>query len=102
MLGAHVELDASGQLFPFRSRHRPDAHVLQLGRQDILALPAMLEDFNGLYGTRGKFTMLNPTRQLLLLGAAALLLVGAAVATVVWLMRRRSARARVDGAAAGH
>jgi glyoxylase-like metal-dependent hydrolase (beta-lactamase superfamily II) len=95
VLGAHVELDAQGELYPFYSNYRPGQHVLQLGKSDLLALPAMLEGFNGLYGTSDGFTMINQTRQMQLLGAAALLALGAILAFFVWLIRRLRRRSRL-------
>ncbi len=103
VLGGHVELDASGELFPFTSNYRPNQHALSLSKNELLALPAMLDAFNGWYGTSGMFVMINQTHELQLLGAAALLILAAIVAVCVWLVRRvrRHRRARL-AQAQGH
>jgi glyoxylase-like metal-dependent hydrolase (beta-lactamase superfamily II) len=97
VLGGHVELDAHDELFSFTSNYRPNQRALQLSKQDLLALPAMLEGFNGWYGSSGMFVMINQKHELQLLGAAALLVLGAIVPFGVWLVRRirRRRRARV-------
>jgi glyoxylase-like metal-dependent hydrolase (beta-lactamase superfamily II) len=100
VLGGHVELDAQGDTYPFTSRYRPDQHALQLGKQDLLALPAMLDDFNGFYGTHGMFVMFSQTRELEALGSAAVLVLAALVALGVVLVRRVRRRRRARLAAA--
>lgn len=100
VLGGHVELDAHGETFPFTSHYRPDEHVLQLTKQDLLALPGVLAGFNGFYGKSGMFVMLSQTRVAEALGVAALLVLAILIALVVRLVRRMRRRqlARPAGA----
>ncbi len=94
VLGGHVELNAKGETFPFTSHYRPDEHVLQLTKQDLLALPAVLSNFNGFYSKSGMFVMINQTRELIGLAIAALLVLTSLVSFVVWLYRRARRRKR--------
>lgn len=101
VLGGHVELDAQGNTYPFTSQYRPDQHVLQLGKRDLMALPAMLDGYNGFYGTHGMFVMFSQTRELEAFGLAAVLVLAGLVAVGVLLVRRwrRRRRARTRAAA---
>ena len=49
VLGAHIELDNAGELFPSGSTHHPNERPLALDKADVLALPGALADFNGFY-----------------------------------------------------
>jgi hydroxyacylglutathione hydrolase len=73
VLGGHIEQNAAGELYPWESRYHPGEHVLQMTKDDLLALPGALRSFNGIYTVRGKFTMENSVRILI---AFALLIVG--------------------------
>ena len=95
VLGGHLELDAKGELFPFYSHYRPGQHVLQLSKRDLLALPAMLEGFNGFYDRNGIFVLIDQTRELQAFGAAAILVLTALAALIVWLVRRLRRRSRM-------
>lgn len=74
VLGGHVELDADGGLFPRGSHHHPNERRLQLGKQDLLALPAALEDFNGFYAGYPDFILFNTLHSLVALGVLAIAL----------------------------
>jgi hydroxyacylglutathione hydrolase len=93
VLGGHIEMNSAGELFPWESQYHPHEHVLQMTKDDVLALPAAVRSFNGFYAVRGQFTMENSIR---ILAAFAVLVLAVAVA-LVWLLvrfirRRRRAR----------
>jgi glyoxylase-like metal-dependent hydrolase (beta-lactamase superfamily II) len=88
VLGAHIELDAAGELFPSGSQHHPNERALALDKADVLALPAALADFNGFYARHDHFVITNPKRNLLAF-AAGVVLVLVALAWGWRRMRRR-------------
>lgn len=92
VLGGHIEKNAGGELLPWESQYHPNEHVLQLTKEDLLALPAAVRNFNGFYTTSGQFVMMNSMRMLYLYAGFALIL----LAVLVWLLfrflRRRRAR----------
>lgn len=97
-LGGHIELNSAGELFPWESQYHPHEHVLQLTKDDVLALPAAIRSFNGFYSVHGKFTMENSMR--ILMAFAVLVIV--AVVAVVWTLvryircRRRARKLRTE------
>ncbi len=99
VLGGHIELDSSGKTLPWQSQYHPNERVLPLTKDDVLALPAAVEHFNGLYTSSGNFTMMNSMR-LLKLGVAIVLAITIAIIVAVivvvrrWRRRRRGALAR--------
>ncbi len=93
VLGGHIEKNANGELFPWESQYHPNEHVLQMTKDDLLALPAAGRSFNGFYTTRGQFIMMNSMR--MLIGFAVL--AGVIIVAVVWILVhfvRRWLRAR--------
>jgi hydroxyacylglutathione hydrolase len=100
ILGGHVEMDTQGNLFPWGSQYHPKEHVLQMTRDDLLALPAALRSFNGIYTVRGQFVMMNSIRILIIEALLLLAILGALAALAVRLIRRRR-RARRLRAASG-
>jgi hydroxyacylglutathione hydrolase len=98
VLGGHIEMNSAGDLFPWESQYHPQEHVLQMTKDDVLALPAAIRSFNGFYTVHGKFTMENSTRILVALAVLAFLVVVA----VVWILvryilrRRRERKSRAD------
>ena len=93
VLGGHVEMNSAGELFPWESQYHPHEHVLQMTKEDVLALPAAIRSFNGFYSVHGKFTMENSIR--ILIAFAVLVLV--VLVAIVWMLvryirRRRRAR----------
>jgi glyoxylase-like metal-dependent hydrolase (beta-lactamase superfamily II) len=89
VLGGHIELDAEGQPYPHGSQHHPNERLLELAKEDLSALPAALEDFNGFYARHANFILSNPRHNLLALAVSAV----ATLALIAWgvtrLLRRR-------------
>jgi hydroxyacylglutathione hydrolase len=94
VLGGHIELDSSGQTLPWQSQYHPNERVLPLSKDDALALPAAIEQFNGLYTSSGNFIMMNSMRLLKLAAAIALAIVIAIIVAVIALVRRWRRRRR--------
>ena len=98
LLGGHIEMNSAGDLFPWESQYHPHEHVLQMTKDDALALPAAIRGFNGFYGVHGKFTMENSMRILTAFAVLALV----AVVAVVWMLvrfirrRRRAHKLRME------
>ena len=98
LLGGHIEMNSAGDLFPWGSQYHPHEHVLQMTKDDALALPTAIHSFNGFYTVHGKFTMENSIRILI----AFAVLVLAVVLAVVWILvryikrRRRARRVRTE------
>jgi glyoxylase-like metal-dependent hydrolase (beta-lactamase superfamily II) len=91
VLGGHIELDAHGYGFGLLgSDYHPNEHVLQMPRDALVALPAIVGQFNGFYTRFGMFVMLNQNR-ILAASAIALAIVLLAVALGIrqLLIRRR-------------
>jgi hydroxyacylglutathione hydrolase len=88
VLGGHIEMNSAGELFPWESQYHPHEHVLQLTKDDVLALPETIRSFNGFYRVHGKFTMENSMRILIAFGIGAL----AIAAAIVWFLVRYIAR----------
>jgi glyoxylase-like metal-dependent hydrolase (beta-lactamase superfamily II) len=86
VLGGHVEMDAGGELYGFTSSYRPNQHALQLTQADLLALPALVAQFNGFYTRRGNWVMYDQNR---MLGVFAALLLAALAGVVLFIVRRR-------------
>ena len=94
VLGGHIELDESGNLFPWESQYHPHEHRLQMTKDDVLALPAVVSSFNGFYTRNGKFVLMNSVHNLIaLVVAAAVVLTGLILGLVLYIRRRRRARA---------
>jgi hydroxyacylglutathione hydrolase len=94
VLGGHIEMNAAGETFPWESQYHPNEHALAMTKDDVLALPAAVESFNGFYTRSGKFVMMNSMRILI---ADAVLAVGVLIALMTWIVvyfRRRRRRAR--------
>ncbi|HEX7050756.1 MAG TPA: MBL fold metallo-hydrolase [Longimicrobiales bacterium] len=89
VLGGHIEMNAGGELFPWKSQYHPDEHVLQMTKADLLALPAAISDFNGFYTRSGGFVLMNSIRILIAEGLAAGLALAGIVFAIVWYVRRR-------------
>lgn len=91
-LGAHIEMDAKGELYSggetYHSNERNIA--LPLGIPEAVALHAALDDFNGFYSRHPDYAVVNPLHNLLAMAAGVLLL----VALVIWGVRRRLKRRR--------
>lgn len=93
VLGAHIEMNTAGKLFPWGSTYHPDEHVLQMTKADLLALPAAIEDFNGFYTESGEFTLIDPLHNLIAVASLAGIVLGALMTgLVLYFRRRRDAR----------
>ncbi len=95
VLGGHIELDSSGQTLPWQSRIT-QTNALCLYKDDVLALPAAIEQFNGFYSSSGHFIMMNSIRILKLSAVLAVAITIAIIVAVVvfvrrWRRRRRAA-----------
>jgi hydroxyacylglutathione hydrolase len=64
VLGGHIEMDTAGKTFPWQSQYHPHEHVLEMTKQDLLALAAAVSSFNGFYSKRGRFILMNPVHLL--------------------------------------
>jgi len=89
VLGGHIEMNSAGDSFPWESQYHPHEHVLQMTKDDVLALPAAIRSFNGFYTVHGKFTMENSMRILIAFAVLALAVVVAVLWTLVRYIRRR-------------
>src|SRR5262245_17376923 len=92
VLGAHIELDESGKTF-FGTRYHPNERPLQLTKQDLLALPGIVEGFNGFYAKRGVYVLMNQNRILILFGVGAVIILVAIILILRALWRRLRSRA---------
>jgi len=92
ILGGHIELDAAGHAYRFGSHYHPNEHRLELVREDLTALPAAFESFNGFYARHPNYILTNPIHNLV---ALAIIAVGVLI-LIVWgvrrLLRRRQRR----------
>lgn len=91
VLGGHIEMDAHGDTFPWESQYHPHERVLQMTKDDLLALPAAIASFNGFYTTSGKFVMMNSMRLLIVYAVLAGMVLIALVFFILWYVRRRRA-----------
>ena len=98
VLGGHIERDANGELYSWGSQFHPHEHVLQMTKEDLLALPAAIKTFNGFYTTTGQFTMMNSMRVLAVEAVGLLLVLIAIVWILVRFIRRRLAARRLRAA----
>jgi hydroxyacylglutathione hydrolase len=89
VLGGHVELDTDGAMSYVGSHYHPHEHALQLTKQDLLALPAIISSFNGFYSQNGVFVLYSQTRILLALGFVLIVVLVALGMLVRWYRRRR-------------
>ena len=76
VLGGHIELDRSGKTF-LGEHYHPDERPLQLSKDQLLQLPAVVESFNGFYGRHGEYVLESQNR---VLGVAAAVLIALLVA----------------------
>lgn len=84
VFGGHIELNSAGDAFTWGSQYHPNEHVLQMSKEDLVALPAAVGSFNGFYTVRGNFIMMNSMRILI----AEALLAGIVLALLVWVLVR--------------
>ena len=91
VLGGHIEMNSSGELFPWQSQFHPSEHVLQMAKADLLALPAASRGFNGFYSRTGNLVLINSIHILI---AAAVGIVIAFGLLIWWLVRYLCRRKR--------
>lgn len=89
VLGGHIEEDRSGRLYDWQSTYHPDEHALQLGKAEVMALPAALEGFNGFQSSRDGFYIVESIHMLEAMGAAAVLVLAGLGYGLYRLWRRR-------------
>jgi hydroxyacylglutathione hydrolase len=93
VLGTHIEMNTSGELFPWQSQYHPHEHVLQMAKDDLLALPDVVRSFNGFYTVHGKFVLIDSIHILVAAGLLVVLVLLALVwITVRYFRRRRRSR----------
>ena len=90
ILGGHIELNTAGQAYRFRSQHHPNERRLELAKEDLTALPAAFENFNGFYARHPNYILSNPIRNLVAQAIIAL----AVLIFIVWGVRRLLRRRR--------
>jgi hydroxyacylglutathione hydrolase len=92
ILGGHIELNAAGRAYRFGSHYHPNEHRLELAREDLTALPAALETFNGFYARHPNYILTNPIHNLVALATIAVaVLILIVLGVRRFLRRRRSA-----------
>jgi hydroxyacylglutathione hydrolase len=92
VLGAHIELDVHGKTYPGAPHYHPNEHSLELTRDDLMALPAALEAFNGFYTRHGNFVLMNQNRILAagaIAGLAILMLINWSLRQLLRKLRER-------------
>jgi hydroxyacylglutathione hydrolase len=80
ILGGHIELNTAGHAYRFGSHYHPNEHRLELAREDLTALPAAFESFNGFYARHPNYILTNTIHNLV---AAAIIAV-AVLIFVLW------------------
>jgi hydroxyacylglutathione hydrolase len=90
ILGGHIELNTAGHAYRFGSHYHPNEHRLELAKEDLTALPAAFESFNGFYARHPNYILTNPIRNLLALAIIAV----AVLIFIVWGVRRLLRRRR--------
>jgi hydroxyacylglutathione hydrolase len=84
VLGGHIEMNTEGKLFRWQSQYHPHERVLEMTKEDLLALPVAIASFNGFYTKSDTIIMMNSIR---ILVAEAFLVVGVVV-VLVWILVR--------------
>jgi len=77
-------LNTAGHAYRFGSHYHPNERRLELAREDLTALPAAFESFNGFYARYPNYILTNPIHNLL---AVAIIAV-AVLIFIVWGVRR--------------
>jgi hydroxyacylglutathione hydrolase len=89
ILGGHIELDTAGHAYRFGSHYHPNERRLELAREDLTALPAAFDGFNGFYARHPNYILTNTIHNLLLLAIIAVAVLILIVSGVRRLLRRR-------------
>ncbi|HUQ12506.1 MAG TPA: MBL fold metallo-hydrolase [Steroidobacteraceae bacterium] len=74
-LGAHIEMNASGEMYSNGATFHPEEHPmdLPLGLAQAVELHGALQEFNGFYNRHGSYAISNPVHNLIALGAGAII-----------------------------
>jgi glyoxylase-like metal-dependent hydrolase (beta-lactamase superfamily II) len=92
VLGGHIELDKAGNTLLGVHFH-PNERPLQLSKDQLSQLPAIVESFNGFYGHHGEYVLENQNRVLAAIAAGVLaLLLAAGYGIRALLHRKRTVR----------
>jgi len=96
-LGAHIEMDATGELYSNGATFHPDERQIALPfeTREANGLRAALSDFNGFYSRYPHFAIVNPMRNLIALAVGVL----STLVLLVWLIRRLRRRVKARRAA---
>jgi hydroxyacylglutathione hydrolase len=89
VLGGHIELDTEGKMQYVGSHYHAHEHVLQLTKEDLLALPAIVTSFNGFYSRNGVYVLYSQPRILLALASILIVVLVACGMLLRWYLRRR-------------
>jgi glyoxylase-like metal-dependent hydrolase (beta-lactamase superfamily II) len=92
VLGGHIEMNIEGKLLPWQSQYHPHEHVLEMAKEDLLALPAAIASFNGFYTKSGQFILINSVHNLIALALLAVLVLLTLVVLVRYIRGRKRAR----------
>src|SRR5213079_1615652 len=92
ILGGHIELNTAGQAYRFGSHYHPNEHRLELAREDLTALPAAFDGFNGFYARHSNYILTNPIHNIAALAFTVILVLSIAAFGLYRLWRRRRAR----------
>jgi hypothetical protein len=91
VLGGHIELDSTGETFPWESQYHPHEHALQMSKDDLLALPSAVSNFNGFYTESGRFILINSIHIFIALAViAGVVLVAFILGLILYIRRRRA------------
>ena len=91
VLGGHIELDQAGNTF-LGTHYHPHERALQLSKDQLLQLPAIVESFNGFYGRHGEYVLESQTRVLAAAAAVLIALLAAVGLGIIALLRRRRSK----------
>jgi glyoxylase-like metal-dependent hydrolase (beta-lactamase superfamily II) len=95
VLGGHIELDSTGETFPWESQYHPHEHALQMSKDDLLALPSAVSNFNGFYTESGRFILINSIHIFIALAViAGVVLVAFILGLILYIRRRRRVHQR--------
>jgi glyoxylase-like metal-dependent hydrolase (beta-lactamase superfamily II) len=94
ILGGHIELNTHGDTYWFGTTYHPNERALALSKEDLLALPAAFDHFNGFYNSYPDFVLYHSIRILIVEAIGALALLTAAVWGLIRLWKRLRRRAQ--------
>jgi glyoxylase-like metal-dependent hydrolase (beta-lactamase superfamily II) len=85
-LGAHIELNAAGELYPNGASFHPEEQgiALPVSMNEVRELHEHLLDFNGFYNRHANYTIVHPIHNLIALATGVIL----ALVLLVWGVRR--------------